>query len=429
MEQEKHNQNKKNQFSDILSELRENNRELTYKEIQSFSDLSEENLAQFRQTWNLLSNKRKEMFFELLLVEFMSNTLMDFSEIALIGLNDEDPIIRRGSLKLLMDNRKSYFLDQLISISKQDPDTEVRLDAISTLGYFLMDMETAERGKNKAKKVLKALESLMESPDKLTRLRVMEALAYVDHPAIIPLVYASLTSNIDTEIASGLRAVQNSLNQRWAANVIENLDHPNPDVQYEAIKAVGELQLKRARNRILRLLAQFDQLDDDILDATILTASQLGGNQVKEMIEMIEEVFEDEEDMAELFEEAKSNLELVDFQKQMAGNPDLKDLFTEESDDESENIEEDYIQILRERIENLPEYEESEDKFEEIEEENEEGEDEDESDYPNRHSHRHSSFSDIDWSHFRIIEDLRKESEDLEDEDFSDLDEFEEDED
>ncbi|HPS48527.1 MAG TPA: hypothetical protein PKX37_08595, partial [Flexilinea sp.] len=61
MEQEKHNQNKKNQFSDILSELRENNRELTYKEIQSFSDLSEENLAQFRQTWNLLSNKRKEM--------------------------------------------------------------------------------------------------------------------------------------------------------------------------------------------------------------------------------------------------------------------------------------------------------------------------------------------------------------------------------
>jgi len=429
MEQEKHNQNKKNQFSDILSELRENNRELTYKEIQSFSDLSEENLAQFRQTWNLLSNKRKEMFFELLLVEFMSNTLMDFSEIALIGLNDEDPIIRRGSLKLLMDNRKSYFLDQLISISKQDPDTEVRLDAISTLGYFLMDMETAERGKNKAKKVLKALESLMESPDKLTRLRVMEALAYVDHPAIIPLVYASLTSNIDTEIASGLRAVQNSLNQRWAANVIENLDHPNPDVQYEAIKAVGELQLKRARNRILRLLAQFDQLDDDILDATILTASQLGGNQVREMIEMIEEVFEDEEDMVDLFEEAKSNLELVDFQKQMAGNPDLKDLFTEESDDESENIEEDYIQILRERIENLPEYEESDDKFEEIEEENEEGEDEDESDYPNRHSHRHSSFSDIDWSHFRIIEDLRKESEDLEDEDFSDLDEFEEDED
>lgn len=429
MKQEKNNQNKKNKFSDILSELRENNRELTYKEIQSFSDLSEENLAQFRQTWNLLSNKRKEMFFELLLVEFMSNTLMDFSEIALIGLNDEDPIIRRGSLKLLMDNRKSYFLDRLISISKQDPDTEVRLDAISTLGYFLMDTDTAERGKNKAEKVLKALESLMESPDKMTRLRVMEALAYVDHPSIIPLVYASLTSDIDTEIASGLRAVQNSLNRRWAANVIENLDHPNPDVQYEAIKAVGELQLKRARNRILSLLARFDQLDDDILDATILTASQLGGNQVKEMIEMIEEIFEDEEDMAELFEEAKSNLELVDFQKQMAGNPDLKDLFTEESDEESENVEEDYIQILRERIENLPECEESEDKFEEIEEENEEEEDEDESDYPNRHSHRHSSFSDIDWSHFRIIEDLRKESEDLEDEDFSDLDEFEEDED
>ena len=429
MKQEKNNQNKKNKFSDILSELRENNRELTYKEIQSFSDLSEENLAQFRQTWNLLSNKRKEMFFELLLVEFMSNTLMDFSEIALIGLNDEDPIIRRGSLKLLMDNRKSYFLDRLISISKQDPDTEVRLDAISTLGYFLMDTDTAERGKNKAEKVLKTLESLMESPDKMTRLRVMEALAYVDHPSIIPLGYASLTSDIDAEIASGLRAVQNSLNRRWAANVIENLDHPNPDVQYEAIKAVGELQLKRARNRILSLLARFDQLDDDILDATILTASQLGGNQVKEMIEMIEEIFEDEEDMAELFEEAKSNLELVDFQKQMAGNPDLKDLFTEESDEESENVEEDYIQILRERIENLPECEESEDKFEEIEEENEEEEDEDESDYPNRHSHRHSSFSDIDWSHFRIIEDLRKESEDLEDEDFSDLDEFEEDED
>ncbi len=81
----------------------------------------------------------------------------------------------------------------------------------------------------------------------------------------------------------------------------------------------------------------------------------------------------------------------------------MKDLFTEESDDESENIEEDYIQILRERIENLPEYEESEDKFEEIEEENEEGE---------MKMNRiirigiliATPHSDIDWSHFRIIE-------------------------
>jgi hypothetical protein len=69
------------------------------------------------------------------------------------------------------------------------------------------------------------------------------------------------------------------------------------------------------------LLAQFDQLDDDILDATILTASQLGGNQVREMIEMIEEVFEDEEDMVDLFEEAKSNWNWL-ISKTMAGNPD-----------------------------------------------------------------------------------------------------------
>ena len=411
-------------YAEILKALINNQRALSYQEVQTFSDLEEDRLTQFAQVWANLAENRKEMLIELMLVESMSNTVMDFSSVAYHSLHDPNAFIRRGSLKLLAENRKNAFLDQVIALSKNDPDEYVRLEAIAILGYFLLDTDVSDRHHHKADRVLKALEELQDAPDLNTRLQVMEAMAFIDHPSIIPMIRSSLASSDELVLSAGLRAVQNSLNKRWADDVIDNLDHPNPDVQIEAIKAAGQLQLTKARTTILRMLAVFDQVDDEVLDALIIAASQLGGYQAKEMISILEDLFDDEDDMVEIFEEAKSNLELVEFQNELAQNPDLKDVFYKEDESESDEMKEDeenFIELLQEHIQNLQTYEEPDDEEEDSDEEGEESH----SHHRPYHSHNPEA-GDIDWNRFRIIEDIDKENDLLDEEDFEDSDSDEE---
>ena len=406
-------------YAEILKALSSNQRELTFQEVHTFSDLEEDRLTQFAQVWADLAENRKEMLVELMLIESMRDTVLDFSSVAFLSLHDANAFIRGGSLKLLAENRKNAFLDQVIALSKIDPDEDVRLEAITILGNFLLDTDVSDRHHHKADRVLKALEELQDAPDLNIRLQVMEAMAFIDHPSIVPMVQSSLASSDELVVSAGLRAVQNSLNKRWADDVIDNLDHTNPDIQIEAIKAVGKLQLAKARTIILRMLTVFDQVDDEVLDALIIAASQLGGHQAKEMIAILEDLFVFEEDMVEIFEEAKSNLELVEFQNELAQNPDLKDVFYQEDESDSEEMKEDeenLIELLQEHIENIQTYEEPD----EEDDSDEDGEESHRHHHPH-HSH-HPEVSDIDWNRFRIIEDIDKENDLLDEEDFEDFD-------
>ncbi|GEM_PF-1421999 len=423
--------NSNSKFSEGLETLKNSQRELTYKEVQAFSDLETDRLDQFVKVWNYLSDKRKAMLTELMFIESYNNTMVDFSAVALLALNERDPFVRRISLKLLSENRKRTFLEKAILLSRSDPDLTVRLEAISVLGFFLTDMEKSARHREKANAALHALEMLQDVDDPAIQMQVMEALAYIDQPGILPKIRACLASSDDFAICAGLRAVQNSLNDQWSEDVLDLLDHTNPDIQLEAVKAAGLLQLKKARPIIFRMLAtEFDSVDNEMLEALIIAASQFGGEQAKEMIEELEEVFEDEEDMTDLFDEAKSNLEFAAFQEKLAQHPDLQAVFGNEDeaeweDEDSEAI--NYVELMREHIENLPPFveqvEDDEDdyldtaSFDDDDDDDDDDEEDDEEIRLKPHHHRSNSMLDIDWSQFRIIEDLSHEDDLLDDED------------
>ncbi|MHC1772088.1 MAG: HEAT repeat domain-containing protein [Flexilinea sp.] len=397
----KHQSNKKKgrSFGEVITLLVKGNESLSVEDLSVFSALSAENMNTLQKEWSKLSGERKEYLFEGLYLHTHEDTIPDFSEMGHFGLTDVNPKIRRFSLGLLVDCRKSSFLDKVIDMANNDPDEEVRMSAIEILGQFVIDLDLEELPKKEGRKAVKALESLKDDTSSKIRLSVMESLAFMDHPFVSSMIKAALSSDGDESVISGLRAIQHSLNKRWANDVIEHLDHPNTDVQVEAIKAAGMIQSKKAKNPILRILTRFDELESDVLDAAILAASQIGGDQSREIIEELADVFEDDEDMLDLFDEAKDNLDLADFAKKNFTESELRALFNLEEGEEAlaesaDSVCEDYLQMIRERIVKLPQTEE---------------EDEDELPIQPHHDHDGDEEEELDMSRFRVIEDLSKE--------------------
>lgn len=86
------------------------------------------------------------------------------------------------------------------------------------------------------------------------------------------------------------------------------LTSPIPEIQFEAIRTAGELELSSSRDKLLNLLeAGID--DEDIRLATIWSLSQIGGDDIKEkLVELLEDATDDEE--VEWIEKALENLDL-----------------------------------------------------------------------------------------------------------------------
>jgi hypothetical protein len=81
-----------------------------------------------------------------------------------------------------------------------------------------------------------------------------------------------------------------------------------PEVQFEAVRAAGELELSTSRGKMLSLL-DAEVEDQELKLALIWSLSQIGGDEVKEKLDELLELAADE-DEADWIEKALENLEL-----------------------------------------------------------------------------------------------------------------------
>ncbi len=284
MKKKSHSQKQEHTFDLALEALEKADDVRIATMIGAFSDLTDKMEQRFLTVWQGLTPAFQETFFHRLAFAAAEDNLLDFTVIAFHGLRSPQAGIRWVALRLLEDVRKSALLEEMIRLADADPDTAVREEAVKGLGRFLVDCDLSERHQKRAERIRTALEQLRTSDNETVALAAMESLAFVDPGSIDEQVRACLIGRHSREVCAGLRAIQNSLNRKWAADVLDNLDEDNPDIRLEAIRAAGQLQLKKALPSLQRLLVDFDELDDDTLEAVILAASQIGGNPVEKMM-------------------------------------------------------------------------------------------------------------------------------------------------
>lgn len=297
-------------FSEVISALLDTGKAFSPRYLHSFSDLNPKDLEDLKKAWPRVPADRRVNLVEDLENVMDSDTLVNFDNVARFALDDEDARVRAVAMRLLWETDDTRLVPIFTRMMQKDPDPVVRASAATALGMFVYLGELEEIRRDIHDLVVSDLLDEYEAgTDALVRRRVLESLGFSSNERIPALIQAAFDSNSSDWMASALFAMGRSADNRWEPAVLSSLDHPTPDVQLEAVRAAGLLELGTARQHLIDLLTREEEVevDEDVVDAAIWALSQIGGEGVRETLEELLEKTEDEE-QASYIEDALDNL-------------------------------------------------------------------------------------------------------------------------
>ncbi len=275
--------------------------------LHRFSDISPADLAQLKKIWEQVLPDRRAAILEDLETLAETDTLVSFNELCKFTLDDSDPRVRQTSLQILWDANEPSLIPKFIQIMNTDDNLQVRAAAASSLGQFIYLGELEEISQSWLEQVETHLIAVYRSDDDpLVRRRALESLGFSSRKEVEGFIRAAYNNDDVEWLSSALFAMGRSADTAWVPAVLDMLDHPNTDVQFQAVRALGELESSRARSPLLRMLEEGIE-DDEVRMAVIWALSKIGGENVRTTLEQLLEESEDE-DEAELIEEALDNL-------------------------------------------------------------------------------------------------------------------------
>ena len=241
-------------------------------------------------------------------------------------------------MRLLWECEETNLISDLLNLTIKDEDEAVRATSASLLGKFIL-LGELEAISTDLKELVEdqLLEIVVSSDHARVKQRALESLGYSSHPAAADLIQNAFQSNDPTWVTSALCAMGRSADESWAPQVESMLTSPEPEVQFEAIRAAGELELSNSREKLLSLLEDGIE-DEEIRLALIWSLSQIGGEEVKEKLdELLANAIDDDE--IEWIEKAIENLELS-----TSGSLEMLD-FSPDADDELDLDDEAYLDL------------------------------------------------------------------------------------
>ena len=296
-------------FSEIAAALKDTDHPFPARLLRGFSDLFPKDIKEFIPIWQDTDISRKISLLEDLEELTEKDTLVCFDEVAKAVINDLDPMVRVLAIRLLWECEDPKIVPTLIELMLEDVDEGVRSTAASLLGRFVYLGELDEIPDAVKISAVKNLLDVVNSEGAASvRLRALESLGYSSHPKVPSLIRAAYDSRDNAWVASAVCAMGRSADDQWADHVQKKLDSGDPDVQFEAVRATGELELSAALDQLLTLVDE-EEYDSEIRLAAIWSLSQIGGREVKDKLqELLKESESDEE--IEWLEKALENLEL-----------------------------------------------------------------------------------------------------------------------
>ena len=304
--------------------------------IDYFSDISEEDLELLKGVWPQVWIERRRGLLEDMENLAENDTLLDFDPVAIMCLEDEDPVARATAIRLLWQSDREDLVPLLLKRLQEDTETIVRAAAATALGTFVELGELEEIKAGTLQQVVDCLiKTYQDSGDKLICRRALESLGYSSHPAIPDFIRRAYESNDEEWLQSALFAMGRSYDKRWTNQVLDMFTHPDSEVRCEAIRAAGELEAQDARELIIDLLEEGTD-DEELYFAAIWALSKIGGEGVRELIETALDEAEDVDEVL-LLEDALANLDFTEqvsrFDMMNFDEDDLDDWLDDEEGD------------------------------------------------------------------------------------------------
>lgn len=301
----------KTAFSEILAALKNTDKNFPPRYLVNFSDITTEDLADFKFAWPQVPPQRKTSFLLDLEELAEADTITNFDEIARVGLNDPEPEVRVLSIRLLWECDDRKLIDVFLKMLRDDPETQVKAAAASALGSYIYEGELDELSVTELDKIVDTLiQTYKTTPLLEVKRRALESLGFSSRDEVTAFILESYKSDQADLRASALFAMGRSADNQFDPFVKKHLRDNNPTIQLEAMRAAGELTIKDSREELLEMVDSGD-LDEEVFYAGVWSLSQIGGAGVKAKFEEIMDS-EIDDDLADFMETAMDNLAVTD---------------------------------------------------------------------------------------------------------------------
>ena len=295
---------------EIINNLLDKNKPFNPRFLNFFSDISEENLCIIQSIWSNVDRDRKINLLKDLESLIETNTLVSCDDFGLFALQDDDARIRSQAIPLLWECNDIKLISILINLLQNDSSCEVNASAAAALGKFVLLGELEEIPEESAILVQDLLFSeYRKTEEDSFRQRILESLGYSSDEKVNQLIKNALEKDNKEWHLSALLAIRRSANNIWEKVVVEKLTDLDSDIQIEAIKAVGELEIKLAKEQIIEFIENSTP-DEELHIQAIWALSKISGKDIKELFERMIEESSDEEEI-DIIEIALDNLELT----------------------------------------------------------------------------------------------------------------------
>ena len=249
---------------------------------------------------------------------------LDYADLFRLCLDDADPVVRQRAIEGLWEDERADLAMRLLSLMLEDPDSKVRAAAAMSLGRFVYLSECDELGERQGQLIRDGLERVIHdsSDDIEVARRAIEAIAFINDSQVRRIIDQAYAHSDDLMRQSAVFAMGRSADHFWAETVLAELYAHSPAMRFEAARACGEMQLKRALDALIGLV---DDSDSEARQMAIWAVGQIGGSRAREVLVRCLE--RDDEDVRAAAEDALSELEFANVSLDlMIHDPSLSDL-------------------------------------------------------------------------------------------------------
>jgi HEAT repeat protein len=304
-------------FKSALKYLTSNEVSLSPSLFFAFSDVTRPELQEFARVWLTLPADKRCRVTQAMTELAEERIEADFTRIFRYLLDDEDALVRAQAINGLWEDEDPALVRPFIGALRSDPDARVRAAAAEGLGRFLLLSETkripAADGDEIQTALLASIRNIGE--DQLVHRRALEAIAYIGDETVRNLILVAYSDDDSKMRASAIFAMGRTADPYWKRTVAQELFSPDPQIRFEAARAIGELEFKAAVPRLIDLL---EDGDPEVQSAAITSLGQIGGKDAREALIAVLEAGDDaaralaQDALDELEFASGSNMLLVD---------------------------------------------------------------------------------------------------------------------
>ena len=302
------------ELDEIFSLLMDEDQLLPIEELSALSDLDTLQLDRFSSCWHSLSPLRRRTLLATLGQQADEHIELLFDNINHLALGDPNPNVRKIAIGNLWESTDPSLLTPFRTALNEDASLEVRTAAADALGRFVLLAETEDIFLEESNQIVDDLLSTLNSSIHPALHRAcIESLGFSSREDAQATIADSYHSGDEELIQSALLAMGRSANPVWRPEILEELQHPSPQIRAAAARAAGELELHDATQPLVELL---EDVSDEVVHIAIWSLGQLGSDSARTSLLDIQASAPDPETV----KKADEALEHLAF---LEGTPDL----------------------------------------------------------------------------------------------------------